>query len=227
MQWYSLKIQCKVPWLSNTYKLDNEMQNLQMIGEALRNHRESRDLTLKGVAALIGVDHAGLSRIERGLQGTTTDMLLRLANAYGVTLGDLFAGVTGQPPAAAVSLKAVEVNAAGDVALSEDHRHAFTLGDYALAGSNAAALTVPDDAMTPLLQPGDVVAIDMDDTKIHTTGGVFAIVIGDQVVIRRLFPAPAGIIVQTVNPIYPNTEASAGQLRILGRVKVARRRSGF
>lgn len=206
------------------------MQSLKIVGEVLRNHRLSRNLTLQQAAALINVDYTSISRIERGIQNANTDMLLRMANAYGVSLGELFAGVSGEPPAAAVSLREVGVTSAGEVALDDSQRHGFTLSDYSLAGSNAAAVVVGDDAMVPILHPGDVVAIDLDDTKVHTTGGVFAIVIDNQPVIRRLFPAPGGIIVQTANQIYPNlhmSEESAKQLRILGRVKVARRRSGF
>ncbi|HEX8883323.1 MAG TPA: helix-turn-helix transcriptional regulator, partial [Noviherbaspirillum sp.] len=63
------------------------------MGIALRNHRTSRSLTLQQAAALIGIDHTNLSRIERGMQNASTDMLLRLANAYGVTLGQLFQDV--------------------------------------------------------------------------------------------------------------------------------------
>lgn len=206
------------------------MQTLEAVGNALRDHRESRNLTLQQAAQLIGTHHTGLSRIERGQQNATVDMLLRMATAYGVTLGQLFSKTTAEPPAAAVGLCQIGVTSAGEIVLDESKRHGFTLADYSLAGSNAGAMIVPDDAMIPILQPGDVAAVDLNDTKIHTTGGIFAIVIDGQPAIRRLFPAPAGTIVQTANPIYPDLHMSRDNreaLRIIGRVKVARRRSGF
>jgi transcriptional regulator with XRE-family HTH domain len=206
------------------------MDTMKEIGAAIRAQRKKRDLTLQQVHHLTGVHHTNLSRMESGRQAITTDVMIRLATAYGITLGELLANVTVDTPAAAVLLPELGVTSAGEAVMDEGRKHAFVLADVSLAGTTAAALSVPDDAMAPLLMPGDVVLIDMNDTKIHTTGGVFGIAIDGQPAIRRLFPAPAGIIVQTENQLYPNLHMSAESaqaLRILGRVKVARRRSGF
>jgi HTH-type transcriptional regulator, competence development regulator len=52
------------------------------IGEKLRQLREQNKLPLRKVAALLDIDVAILSKMERGERKLTKDVVLKLANTY-------------------------------------------------------------------------------------------------------------------------------------------------
>jgi len=54
----------------------------ETIGERLRKHREQNDLSLRKVAALIDIDVAILSKMERGERKLTKEIVLKLAKIY-------------------------------------------------------------------------------------------------------------------------------------------------
>lgn len=62
---------------------------LDGVGHRLRQIRESRGLTLTGVAATTGISKSTLSRLETGQRRPTLELLLPLADAYRVPLDDL------------------------------------------------------------------------------------------------------------------------------------------
>jgi transcriptional regulator with XRE-family HTH domain len=55
----------------------------ETIGEKLRQLRESKELPLRKVAALLDIDVAILSKMERGERRLTKDIVLKLADIYG------------------------------------------------------------------------------------------------------------------------------------------------
>jgi len=60
------------------------------IGETIRRLRKSRHMTLLEVANIIESDVGNLSRLERGRQGYSPELLERLAGALGVHVRDFF-----------------------------------------------------------------------------------------------------------------------------------------
>ena len=52
------------------------------IGEKLRQLRESKELPLRKVSALLDIDVAILSKMERGERKLTKDIVLKLADIY-------------------------------------------------------------------------------------------------------------------------------------------------
>lgn len=61
------------------------------IGTALRKRRKALDLTLQELAARVDADSGNLSRIERGTQGVSEAMLMRLCAALDCTPAYLYA----------------------------------------------------------------------------------------------------------------------------------------
>jgi len=61
------------------------------IGTTIRKIRKARGLTLNQLAAEIGSDVGNLSRLERGLQGYSDQMLSKIAAAFAVPVAALFA----------------------------------------------------------------------------------------------------------------------------------------
>jgi transcriptional regulator with XRE-family HTH domain len=59
------------------------------IGEKLRELRESKELPLRKVSALLDIDVAILSKMERGERKLTKDIVLKLAEIYGHNADEL------------------------------------------------------------------------------------------------------------------------------------------
>lgn len=61
----------------------------ETIGEKLRRLREEKELPLRKVAALLDIDVAILSKMERGERKLTKDIVLKLAEIYGHNADEL------------------------------------------------------------------------------------------------------------------------------------------
>jgi transcriptional regulator with XRE-family HTH domain len=71
---------------------------LTAVGPRLRALRRQRETTLTALAETTGISVSTLSRLESGQRKPTLELLLPLAQAYGVQLDDLVGGpATGDP----------------------------------------------------------------------------------------------------------------------------------
>ncbi|WP_445748858.1 helix-turn-helix domain-containing protein [Polaribacter sp.] len=61
----------------------------ETIGEKLRRIREKKELPLRKVAALLDIDVAILSKMERGERKITKEVVLKLADIYGYNSDEL------------------------------------------------------------------------------------------------------------------------------------------
>lgn len=59
------------------------------IGQVIRSIREARKATLEEIAFAANTNASNLSRIERGRQGYSAEVLERIAQALGVTVAEL------------------------------------------------------------------------------------------------------------------------------------------
>ncbi len=66
-----------------------EVMSTETIGEKLRNIREEKELPLRKVAALLDIDVAILSKMERGERRITKEVVLKLADIYYYNAEDL------------------------------------------------------------------------------------------------------------------------------------------
>ena len=62
----------------------------ELLGRRIRHLRRARDLALKDVAERSGFSISFLSQIERGRSSPSVRVLVRIANALGVSMSDLF-----------------------------------------------------------------------------------------------------------------------------------------
>lgn len=63
------------------------------VGEAIRNIRREQGATLEKIALAAETDAANLSRIERGKQGFSEEMITRIAKALKVPVSALYSRV--------------------------------------------------------------------------------------------------------------------------------------
>lgn len=66
-----------------------EVMSTETIGEKLRHIREEKELPLRKVAALLDIDVAILSKMERGERRITKEVILKLADIYNYDANDL------------------------------------------------------------------------------------------------------------------------------------------
>jgi transcriptional regulator with XRE-family HTH domain len=59
------------------------------LGQKIRSLRESRSIPLRKAAALLDIDTAVLSKLERGLRAIPKEMVPKLANLYSVDQNEL------------------------------------------------------------------------------------------------------------------------------------------
>jgi len=65
------------------------IMSTETIGEKLRRIREEKGLPLRKVAALLDIDVAILSKMERGERRITKEVVLKLADIYDYNADDL------------------------------------------------------------------------------------------------------------------------------------------
>ncbi len=139
------------------------------VGSEIRRRRKALGMTLEELALQVDGNNGNLSRLERGLQGYSDEMLHKIAKALGCSVADLFAGAMQESNVAQVPLgtrriplishvqaghmtEAVDAYAVGDAA-------EWLLTDLDLS-SNAFALRIKGDSMLPEFREGDTVIID-------------------------------------------------------------------
>ena len=91
---------------------------------------------------------------------------------------------------------------------------------------------VEDDTMEPRLFEGDVAVVDMGNTAISATGGVYCVLMDDETLeFRRLMPYPGkGLRIICDNAKYPEAvldHRQAQGIHIVGRVKMVRSTAGL
>ena len=62
--------------------MSTDVMSTETIGEKLRHIREVKELPLRKVAALLDIDVAILSKMERGERKITKEVVLKLADIY-------------------------------------------------------------------------------------------------------------------------------------------------
>jgi len=66
-----------------------DFMSTETIGEKLRHIREEKELPLRRVAALLDIDVAILSKMERGKRKITKEVVLKLADIYDYNADEL------------------------------------------------------------------------------------------------------------------------------------------
>lgn len=80
-------------------------------------------------------------------------------------------------------------------------------------------IKVAGDSMEPTLLAGDLVLVDHGRNTIASQGGIYAIAVDDEIMIKRVQPAfPDKPLVISDNKQYPAFELSKNAVRVNGKV---------
>lgn len=224
----------------------SDTARLSVIAENIRFHMYNADIrTIRALEDKAGVPRDTVRHLLSGRTKTfRSDKLNPVAKALGISTEEL---LQPNPNRFARSQKGGQDNDAagsGYVVVPRYDIH-LAAGDGAFPGNetvvdqipfsrdwlrravpgrtnNLAVVEAAGDSMEPTIRSGDELLIDMGDCK-FVDGGVFALLINDTLVVKRVFPSPAGVDVRSDNPAHPSWRVEnkdMGNLRIVGRVAV-------
>jgi hypothetical protein len=199
---------------------------------------------LKRLCAERGEDFAGLSRmlgrnaayiqqfVRRGIpKRLGEDERRKLARYFGVSetlLGGPAPDVVAANGLVSVKHHPVMVSAGPGAIVTEDLGKPYFAFDErwlkALTPSAASRLSivrVEGDSMSPTLNPGDDILVDLEDSAARLRDGIYVLRIDDALVVKRLAlnPIAKRVTVQSDNPAYSDwPDCSPGEINCIGRV---------
>jgi SOS-response transcriptional repressor LexA len=148
----------------------HDPDNLVMsVGKNIRRLRQARGWKILELANRIDSDVGNISRLERGKQGYSDEMLGKIAKALGCSVAELFIGEEGAPnvgpaPLGSRRIPLISHVQAGHMTEAVDPYASGDADDWLITdldlSSNAFALEIKGDSMLPEFSPGDRVIID-------------------------------------------------------------------
>ena len=201
-------------------------------------------LVLQRLCAERGEDFAGLSRmlgrnaayiqqyVRRGVpRRLREEERGKLARYFGIP-ETLLGGPVGETPSAdgLVSVKRhpVMVSAGpGAIVTEELGKPYFAFDERWLKAltptrpSNLSVVRVEGDSMSPTLNAGDDILVDLGDSMERLRDGIYVLRIDDALVVKRLALNPIGrrVTVQSDNPAYPDwPDCTLAEINCIGRV---------
>jgi len=201
-------------------------------------------LVLQRLCAERGEDFAGLSRmlgrnaayiqqyVRRGVpRRLREEERGKLARYFGIP-ETLLGGPVGETPSAdgLVSVKRhpVMVSAGpGAIVTEELGKPCFAFDERWLKAltpsspSNLSIVRVEGDSMSPTLNAGDDILVDLGDSMERLRDGIYVLRIDDALVVKRLALNPIGrrVTVQSDNPAYPDwPDCTLAEINCIGRV---------
>lgn len=198
------------------------------IGNRVRSLRLSKNLKIAELADAVGVDAANISRLETGKQKQFTEQsLTRIAQALGVKVIDLFtsgeidttvyknsndalASTEGKD---VFRIEVLDVSASagsGHIQGSDiiDVIHAIEYSnDQALtmfggrSSSGVKVINVRGDSMSPTIEPGDLLFVDVSINEFDGDG-IYTFGFDGKIYVKRLQMIPDQLLVISDNPKY-------------------------
>ena len=200
-------------------------------------------LTLERLCLERGEDFAGLSRmlgrnpayiqqyVRRGVPRRLKEEDRRkLARYFGVTESVLggpeehngeggLVSVNRHPVSVSAGPGAVPGGELGKPYFAFDERWLKSL--TATPPSNLSIVRVQGDSMSPTLNAGDDILVDLADCEDRLRDGIYVLRIDDALVVKRLALSPRGgrATIQSDNPAYPDwPDCDIGEMHCIGRV---------
>ena len=167
----------------------------------LREYRKRAKLTLEQVAARLGLSYTQMSRIERGISGFPAGRLDELATIYGCQPTDFFKNEQSDRPASIVAVPYIPIpltNVTAGPPLAPKAEKHFQMDRRFLqnflgetVSTDLALVSIPDDAMSPTVNRGDMILTDLSIRK-YTGDGLYLLIGGSGWQLRRLVAHPSG-----------------------------------
>lgn len=199
--------------------------------KAIRRFMAARGLRPKPWAIRAGLDPKTLANFLNGKsESLTHTSLAKLANAEGVTVGEIIGERAPRPRAVAVRGIKVSAAAGGGAEIIEEEdeaepfyfRRSFIDRVSRGGAGNLAVIGITGDSMEPTFRNDDVVLLDMSQTNIASVSGIYCVLYGGGLVVKRVDVIPGErpkVRIRSDNKAaYDPIETDAEDVRIIGRV---------
>lgn len=205
----------------------------------LRTLRKQHGLSMKALGEALGLAESTISLYEAGKRQPDNDTLVKIANFFGVTT-DYLLGVSNYPkikntcvsstdnlfyknhPEITPLPKTRKIPLLGNIACGEPITAVENVDDYVSADIDIPAefaLRCKGDSMiNARIHDGDIVYIREQSTV--DNGEIAAVLIDDEVTLKRFYKLPDYIELRAENPRYSPIiipKQQAGSVRIIGK----------
>jgi transcriptional regulator with XRE-family HTH domain len=176
------------------------MPELKAIGAAVRRNRQAQMLTLEDIAKSSGkLDIGNLSRLERGLQGFSLEILGAVCDALSISLGELFRQAFEAEDKGLAQRRKVGLCAYVPILDLHNVRSARelpsrledfdTIATTAKVGPHGFAFMVEDDSMLPEFPKGIAVVVDPQE---RPTDGSYVVAFSEDKTVFRQYLIQGG-----------------------------------
>ena len=179
--------------------------------------------TQADLAKTIFVNQTAVSQWERGVTTPSPDMLVKLANLYGVTVDYILNNRDDTIPNDSRRVPVLGEVAAGLPMMAEENIVDYEEIDPAMAaGGELFGLRIKGSSMEPRIKEGDVVIVRKQEDV--DTGDVAVVLVnGDSATVKRIKKETSGITLIPNNPAYDpkyysNEDIQRLPVKIIGKV---------
>ncbi|HHA1195443.1 TPA: XRE family transcriptional regulator [Enterobacter kobei] len=218
------------------------------VGEKIRLLRKQQKYTLNELALLVDSDVGNLSRLERGVQGYSDQLLRKIAKALDVPVAVLFSSDESENTVDSYSVNSLNhredndvyrvdvlnVSAsAGDGAPSKDLVEVVRSIEYDIDQAKSIFGNIPQrsvklinvrgDSMQGTIEPGDLIFVDIR-VNYFDGDGIYVFDFNGDTFVKRLQKVKNDLFVISDNPKYREwsiNQEEAAMLHVSGRVMLS------
>lgn len=171
------------------------------IGPSIRKARKAKGWTLEELANAVGTDTGNLSRLERGLQGASQELLEKLLNALGISLGETIE----QGPPITSPWRVIPIVGTAQMG-NEGYWYALEAADGYIElpsmDREAYALRLKGDSMSPAIKSGWIAVCEPNHRLVPLEYVMIRLHDGESMVKELLRATDEDVTVQSVNDAY-------------------------
>mgnify|MGYP001625625491 FL=1 len=194
----------------------------------IKQLRNEKNINQDVLAKLLGLEIAGISKLETGRVPLKDEYIVKLAEYFGVSTDYILGKSDNRNNDIAVS----KIPILGTVKAGYDWLAEENIVDYITLKENIPnvgeyyALRITGDSMLPLLAEGDLVIVhDQDDVESGQTAVI--LINGEEATVKKVVKTNEGIELHAMNPYYPVKKFTFEDMqkipvKIIGRVKEAK-----
>lgn len=184
------------------------------VGSTIRRIRKSKNMTILELANQIGSDVGNISRLERGVQGYSQDILEKIALSLDVKISDLFASESNiEELAIKGRVPLISWVAAGKWCNVSNPYEAGDAEDWIICpvkhSTKTYALKIKGDSMhnpggKPSFDDGDIIFVDPARSFDHRSYVIVRLDDENQATFKRLLIDGNRRMLEALNPAWPN-----------------------
>lgn len=171
------------------------------IGPSIRKARKAKGWTLEELANAVGTDTGNLSRLERGLQGASQELLEKLLSALGISLGETIE----QGPPITSPWRVIPIVGTAQMG-NEGYWYALEAADGHIElpsmDREAYALRLKGDSMAPAIKSGWIAVCEPNHRLVPLEYVMIRLHDGESMVKELLRATDEDVTVQSVNDAY-------------------------